>query len=126
MQNNIFRIVDANMSICVNVAPCVDDLAERLVADVFLQHFLRADHEGLTAAARTRIKSKRFDIVVYNEIQRALRGGIARLNHAIAHLIIPDVEFLRQLFSDRLQLVAHMQLQIANTFQLFSHSPSEQ
>ena len=126
LRGDVFRIVDADMTIDVNVAPRVDDPAECFVAEVFIQHFLRADHEGLTAAARARIKGKRLDIVVYNEIQRALRGGIAHLNHAVAHLVIPDVEFLCQLFADRLQLVAHVQLQIANIFQLVRHSLSEQ
>ena len=114
------------MPVGVNVVAGIDDLAERLVADVFLQHLLRTDHEGLIAAARTCCKGKRLDIIVRHEVQCAFRSGIAHLDHAIAQLIIPDVEFLRQLFPDRLQLVAHVQLQIANAVQFFRNSPSEQ
>ena len=126
LQNDVFRIVDADMPVGVNIVPRVDALAKGLVADVFLHHLLRADHEGLITTARACSKGKRLDIIVRHEVQWAFRGGIAHLDHAIAQLIIPDVEFLRQLFPDRLQLVSHMQLQIANAVQFFCHSPSEQ
>ena len=37
--------------------------------DVFLQHLLRADHEGLITTARACSKGKRLDIIACHEVQ---------------------------------------------------------
>ena len=106
--NNILRLIEADMSVCIDVVSRVNAFTERLIAHILIQHLLRTDHKGLPAPAFAQAKGKGRDVVILYEVQRAPGSREAHMNHAVAQPVIVHTKFLCQLSSDSLQLEAHM------------------
>ena len=104
--NNILRLIEADMSVCIDVVSRVNAFTERLIAHILIQHLLRTDHKGLPAPAFAQAKGKGRDVVILYEVQRASGSRKTHLNHAITQPVIVHTKFLCQLSPDSLQLEA--------------------